>query len=171
MSQSDLKESRVHVLISPGSRRSRHWEPEEGPTGHSGAAGHDRSRQRWEDHCSPSGDHNPRGTGQQDLHSYPVVGRTGRLQGVSTSKAYQELLSLTTILGEVCARGTREARSLSALRTVVGLVGIEGLSGGSLVFAPLSNNQSQIHDKYSRICARPATITCSREALLECSIW
>lgn len=95
MSQSDLEKSRVHVLISPGSRRSRHWEPEEGPTGHSGAAGHDHSRQRWEDHCSPSGDHNPQGTGQQDLHSYPVADRTGRLQGVSTSHAYQGLVSFT----------------------------------------------------------------------------
>lgn len=46
--------------------------------------------------------------------------------------------SLTTVLREIGARGTREARSLSALRAV-GLVRIEGLGGGSLILAPLLN--------------------------------
>lgn len=83
------------MLISPGNRRIQHWEPEGGPTGHWGAAGHDRSRQRLEDHCSPSGDHNPQEIGQQDLHSYPVVDRTGRLQSISI-KACQVLVFLFT---------------------------------------------------------------------------
>lgn len=97
------------------------------------------------------------------LGGYKVLAQAKHIRGW--------FLSLTTILRKVCARGAREARSLSALRAVVGLVGIEGLSGGSLVFAPLLNDQSQIHDKNRCNCARQAIITCSRGALLEYSTW
>lgn len=58
-------------------------------------------------------------------------------------------MSLTTVLGKVLGRSSREARRLSTLRAVR-LVGIERLRVGSLVLAPLFQCQLSIDSVTSR---------------------
>ena len=58
------------------------------------------------------------------------------VRSVPRTDAGDLIIPLTTILGEVLGRGTREARRLSTLRAVC-LVGIERLRVWSLVLAPL----------------------------------